>query len=238
MHLSIIIPAYNEERNIVGTIRDIYQYLRARNLEHEIIVVENGSKDQTAEKVRSLMTEISSLKLIQRPANGKGFAVKAGMMEAVGDFRLFTDADNSTSINHIERMMPFFNQGYDVVIGSIALAGHKIAAGSEPLWRRVAGKMGNLFIQILVLPGIYDTQRGFKIFTASAVKDIFPRITIGRWGFDIEALALAKKYGYKIKEVPIDWKNDPNSHVGAKAYIQVLWETVKIRLNLWTGKYD
>ena len=100
------------------------------------------------------------------------------------------------------------------------------------------GKLGNLFIQIMAVPGIQDTQRGFKLFTADAVRKIFPKVTITRWGFDIEVLALARKFGYKIKELPVDWKNDPNSKVGLKAYSQVLLETVKIRWNLMTGQYN
>ena len=169
---------------------------------------------------------------------GKGFGVRQGMLKAKGQYRLFTDADNATSIDHIEKMMPFFDQGYDVAIGSIALKDSLIASGSEPIWRRVFGKVGNLFIQIMAVPGISDTQRGFKIMTSRAAQDIFPKTTIDRWGFDVEMLALARKFGYKIKEVPINWKNDPDSHVGLKAYFQVLLETVKIRWNLMTGKYN
>lgn len=237
MKLSVIIPAHNEEKNIVGTVEAINKYLDDKKVDHEIIVVVNGSKDKTLELVKSLLPKIPALKLIERLVGGKGFAVKEGMLHAGGDYRLFTDADNSTSIDHIEKMMPYFENGYGVVIGSIAAKGHKIAAGSEPVWRRVAGKMGNIFIQIMAVPGIYDTQRGFKMFTAKAVQDIFPRITIAGWGFDVEVLALARKFGHKIKEVPVIWKNDPNSHVGLKAYIQVLRETMLVRLNLITGKY-
>ena len=135
-------------------------------------------------------------------------------------------------------MLPFFEHGYDVVIGSIALKGSMVATGSEPVWRRLFGKMGNLFIQIMAVPGISDTQRGFKMVTAEAVDKIFPKAVIDRWGFDIEMLALARKFGYKIKEVPISWKNNPDSHVQLSAYFQVLLETVKIRWNLMTGKYN
>lgn len=237
MHLSVIIPAHNEERNIKNTIEDVYRYLSGRNISHEIIVVENGSKDKTADIVRSLIPAVPTLKLIELPHGGKGFVVKEGMLKASGDFRLFTDADNAVTMDHIEKMMPYFEQGYDVVIGSIAVRGYKVAKGSEPLWRRAFGKIGNLFIQIMAVPGIHDTQRGFKIFTAKAGQDIFPRITIAGWGFDVEVLALARKFRHKIKEVPVNWKNDPNSHVGLKAYFQVLLETTRVRWNLWTGVY-
>ena len=239
MRLSVIIPAYKEEKNIEKTVRSVFGYLRDKNIEHEIIVVVDGSPDRTADIARSLKDEIPTLELADYPKNkGKGFAVKTGMLKARGAFRLFTDADNATTIDHIEKMMPYFEKGFSVVIASIAVHGHSVAAGSEPVWRRVFGKLGNLFIQIMAVPGIHDTQRGFKIFTAEAAEKIFSRMTIDRWGFDIEALALARKLGFKIKEVPIDWKNAPESHVGLRAYFQVLTETVKIRWNLLTNKYD
>ena len=169
---------------------------------------------------------------------GKGEGGKAGMLAAKGRIRLFTDADNSTPISHLEIFLPYINEGFSVVIGSIAIAGHKVAIGSEPIWRRIFGKLGNLFIQIVAVPGIHDTQRGFKLFTAEAAEKIFPKLTIERWGFDVEALALARKFGHKIKEVPVDWENAPESHVGLSAYFQVLMETVKIRWNLISGRYE
>lgn len=240
MYLSVIIPAYNEEKHIRKTIESIYQYLSDKNIEHEIIVVTDGSTDKTDDIIRSMFSTIPILKLSDYGRNkGKGFAVRHGILQAKGQYRIFTDADNATSIDHIEKMMPFFEQGYDVVIGSIAVKGSVVVFGSEPIWRRLFGKVGNLFIQLIAVPGISDTQRGFKIVTAKAAQDIFSRTTIDRWGFDIEMLALARKFGHKIKEVPITWKNDPNSasHPKLSAYFQVLMETVKIRWNLISGKY-
>ncbi len=239
MHLSVIIPAYNEEKHIKNTIQSIYGYLSNKNTEHEIIVVTDGSRDKTNDIVRSMLSEIPTLQLLDYAKNrGKGFGVRHGMLKASGDYRLFTDADNATSIDHIEKMMPFFEQGYGVVIGSIAVRGSTVASGSEPIWRRLFGKMGNLFIQIMAVPGIMDTQRGFKMVTAEAANKIFPKMTIDRWGFDIEMLALARKFGFKIKEIPVVWKNDPNSHVKLSAYFEVLMETVKIRWNLISKKYN
>src|SRR3989338_11235326 len=189
MYLSVIIPAYNEEKNIEKTVRSIFGYLKEKIPEHEIIVVTDGSTDNTANIIQSLKNDISTLELIEIKENrGKGSAVKTGMLKAKGDFQLFTDADNSTSIDHIEKMTPLLKEGYAVVIASIAVPGHKVAAGSEPAWRRVFGKLGNLFIQIMAVPGIHDTQRGFKIFTAEAAEKIFPKLTIERWGFDVEVL--------------------------------------------------
>ncbi len=239
MRLSVIIPAYNEEKRLEATLRSIDAYLKRQTYDYEIIVVNDGSKDGTAHLVNNLLSSIKGLRLIDNYENhGKGYVVKQGMLEAKSDLRLFTDADNSTSIDHLDKFVPYMDQGFDVIIGSIGVAGHKVAAGSEPLWRRVLGKLGNLFIQIMAVPGISDTQRGFKLVSSKAANDIFPKLTITRWGFDIEVLALARKFGYKIKELPVDWKNDPNSTVGINAYKQVLVETVKIRLNLMTGVYN
>lgn len=240
MYLSVIIPAFNEEKHIKETVESIYGYLSFRNIEHEIIVVTDGSTDKTNDIVNSMILAIPTLQLLDYDQNrGKGFAVRQGMFRAKGQYRLFTDADNATSIDHIEKMIPLFNQGYDVVIGSIATKGSIVANGSEPIWRRLFGIMGNLFIQLVAVPGIGDTQRGFKIVNAEVADKVFPKMIIDRWGFDIEMLALARKFGYKIKEFPITWKNDPNtsSHPRLSAYFQVLTETVKIRWNLMTGRY-
>lgn len=240
MHLSVIIPAYNEEKHIASTIDSIYSYLFKRHIDHEIIVVTDGSKDKTDDIVNAKIASVPTLRLLKLPTNrGKGYAVRKGMLQATGNYRLFTDADNSTTIDHMEVMMPYFEKDYSVVIASIGVKGAKVAAGSEPFYRRLFGKMGNLFIRIMVVPGIHDTQRGFKILTAEAAQKIFSKMTIDRWGFDIELLALARKFGFKIKEVPISWNNDvTTSHVKLSAYLQVLLETVKIRWNLISGKYN
>ena len=239
MYLSVIIPAYNEEKRLGNTLESIDSYLRQQSYEYEIIVVSDGSRDDTVFVARGMEDRIKGLRTIAEDKNyGKGYAVGLGMLEAKGDLRLFTDADNSTAIEHLDKFIPYTSQGFDMVIGSIAVAGHKVSAGSEPIWRRILGKLGNLFIQIMAVPGIHDTQRGFKLVTAKAAERIFPKLLITRWGFDIEVLVLARKFGFKIKELPVDWKNDPNSKVGLKAYVQVLIETMKIRLNLLTGKYN
>lgn len=239
MYLSVIIPACNEEKHIKSTVEEVYKYLSGRSINHEIIVVANASTDGTAQIVGELASKMPTIKLINLVQGGKGFAVKEGMIRAQGDFRLFMDADNATTIDNIEKMMPYFDQGYSIVIGSIAIEGHQVVSGSEPVWRVLFGKMGNIFIQIVAVPGIHDTQRGFKIVTAEAAEKIFPKITIPRWAFDVEMLALARKFNYRIKEVPVNWKNDPNtaSHPRLLDYFKFLLETVKVRWNLMTGKY-
>ncbi|MBX4211498.1 MAG: glycosyltransferase family 2 protein [Candidatus Yanofskybacteria bacterium] len=238
MHLSVVIPAYNEEKRIGKTLESIDDYLRKQNFEYEIIVVNNNSKDGTEALVKSFQERMPALRLLNEKGPGKGHAVTRGMMEAQGDYRLFTDADNATTIDHIERMMPYFSQGYDIVIGSITVPGATIVkGGEEPLWRVILGKLGNKWIQIFAVWGIKDTQRGFKMFTAKAAKNIFPRLTIFGWGFDIEVLAIGRLLGYKIKEVPITWNNDPNSKVNIWAYPQVLLQTLRVFWNKLTGVY-
>lgn len=235
--LSVIIPAYNEEKRLPLTLIDIDKHLSRADYSYEIIVVNDGSKDKTAEIVRRMAGTIKNLKLIDNKENqGKGGVVRQGMLAAQGKIRLFTDADNSVSIDHFDKMIPLFKEGYEVIIGSRAIKGSKLDP-PQPIHRRIPGKVGNLIIQILLLPGIWDTQCGFKAFTEEAADKIFSASKITRWGFDVEAMALAKKFGFKIKEIPVRWANNPFSHLRASAYLQVLMETIKIRLWLWMGKY-
>src|SRR3989344_3699384 len=173
MYLSVIIPALNEEKRLRATLESIDSYLRRQPYDYEIIVVSGGSTDNTAALVRNLAEHIKGLRVIENKENrGKGYAVRQGMLEAKGDLRLFTDADNATTIDHLDAFIPYIRQGFDVVIGSIAVSGHKVSKGSEPIWRRIFGKLGNLFIQIMAVPGIHDTQRGFKLVTARAAQQI------------------------------------------------------------------
>ena len=239
--LSVIIPAYNETERIGATLEKISRYLKKQPYSYEIIVVNGGSKDKTAEKVEKLKSEILYLSLIDNKENrGKGYAVKEGMLAARGRIRLFTDADNSTDISHFELMRPLFDKGYEIVICS---RDKRDAAGArqsvpQSLFKRLLGNLGNLFIQLVAVRGIWDTQCGFKAFRDFAAEKIFSRQRIERWGFDIEVLVLTRALGYRIGIVPADWKNDPQSHVKMSSYFQVLWETVKIRWYLISGKYN
>jgi dolichyl-phosphate beta-glucosyltransferase len=237
-YLSIIVPAYNEAERIPQALLAMDKQLASATYSYEIFVVNDGSKDNTAEIVKKMTKLVRNLKLIDLRENvGKGGAVRQGMLLSAGQIRIFSDADNSTSIDQFENMMPFFKEGYDVVIGSRAVRGAKLDP-PEPWYKQIAGKLGNLFIQTLVLPGIWDTQCGFKAFTAEAAQRVFKASEIGGWGFDVEILALARKSGYRIKEVPVRWVNDTRSHVGFSAYLHVLLETVTIRWKLWRGEYD
>lgn len=237
MELSVVIPAYNEEKKIRQTIGDINDRLTDKSVSHEIIVVVNGSNDRTASIVQESMKDFPGLKLINLPAGGKGRAVKTGMLKAQGNYRLFMDADNSTPITYFFDALVYLKNGYDVVIASIRQKNSHIV-GKEMFYKRFFGWGSNMVSQILILPGIKDTQRGFKIFSAKASDDIFNRVGIIGWGFDMEVLAIARHLGYRIKEIPIIWKNDPNSRVKIWAYPKTLMDTLKIRWNLWTGKYN
>jgi dolichyl-phosphate beta-glucosyltransferase len=240
VYLSVIIPAYNEALRIEKTLRRLEEYFSGKPFSYEILVVLDGPSDTTAVVLKNLSSEISNLKVIDRKKNrGKGYTVREGMLAAGGRIRLFADADNSTDIEHFDKMRPLFDKGYDVVICS---RDPKDAAGATQAvpqkWhKRLLGNMGNLFIQLMAVRGIWDTQCGFKAFRDRAAETIFSQARIDRWGFDIEALALARKMGYKIGIVPAYWVNDPKSHVKLSGYLQVLWETVKVRRNLLTGKY-
>ena len=236
-YLSVVIPAYNEAKRLPLTLIAIDRHLSRAEFSYEIIVVDNNSTDATPEVVGRFSHLINNLRLVEEKTPGKGAAVKKGMLEAKGEIRIFTDADNSTSIDQFNKMIPYFKEGYDVVIGSRDIEGAKLEP-PQSWYKILAGNMGNLFIQALVLPGIKDTQCGFKAFTEETALKIFPLIKITRWGFDVEILSLAKKMGYRIKEIPVVWVNDPLSRVSAFAYLQVLWEVVKIRYWLTTNKYN
>lgn len=240
VYLSIIIPAYNEEERIGKTLRRVDAYLKEQVFPAEIVVVIDGAKDNTAKVVSDICSEISNLRLIDRKKNrGKGYTVREGMRAAKGEIRLFMDADNSTDISHFDKMKPLFQQNYDIVICS---RDKKDIAGAtqavpQSFFKRQLGNMGNLFIQLFAVRGIWDTQCGFKAFRAGPAERIFSSAKIDRWGFDVEILALARKFGYKIGIVPAYWINDPKSHVKLSGYLQVLWETLKIWWWLRTEKY-
>ena len=235
MKLSVIIPAYNEEKRLSKTLQQVQAYLRQQIYDYEIIVINDGSKDKTI----NIVKELSSLRLINNEENnGKGCVVRQAMLEAKGDFRLFMDADNSASIDHIEKMWPYFKQDYQVVIGSRDVRG-SITSPSQSLLRKLIGKIGHFIISAICgLSDIKDTQCGFKCFTKEAAEKIFSKTMINRWGFDVEVLVIAKKLGYKIKEVPVVWRNNFQSRVNLFGIIKTLFEVFQIRLNLITKKYD
>jgi len=237
MYLSVVIPAYNEAKRIGPTLDAVGRWLAEQSYESEVVVVDNRSTDDTAAVVRGFLPKIRGLRLVSEARGGKGYAVQAGMLAAHGEIRLFMDADNSTSIDHCARV-PRLGEDCDVAIGSLAAPGSSVVqGGEEPLWRVFLGKAGNLWIQLFAVPGIWDTQRGFKVFTAREAETIFPRLTIFGWGFDVEVLAVARAHGYRIVEIPITWNNGPDSHVNVWAYPKTLLDTLKVARHRLTGRY-
>jgi dolichyl-phosphate beta-glucosyltransferase len=239
VRLSVVIPAFNEEVRLPNTLLSVRSYLSAQPYRWEILVVDDGSRDRTAEFVLREARDNGEIRLIEhrdRANHGKGAAVRLGMACAGGAYRLFMDADNSTTIDQVESLWPWFDRGWDVVIGSRNLPGSEIPV-RQPWYKEMAGRAGNLLIRALAVPGISDTQAGFKMFTAPSADTVFPRSTIDRWGFDFELLAIAKIHGLRIVEVPIRWVNSPASKVRLASYLEVLSEVWHVNRNIRRGAY-
>ncbi len=239
MYLSVIIPAYNEERRLPKTLEEIDKYLSRQGYDYEILVVNDGSKDRTVEIAKNLALKIKNLTVTGYEQNrGKGFAVRFGMLEAKGDYRLFTDADNSTSIDQIEKMWPEFEKGFDIVIGSRDVKGAVLNPPQPWIRQIILGEGFKLYRKIIIdLWGIEDTQCGFKCFKKSAAENIFPKCKIDRFAFDPEILIIGKSLGKKIKEIPVYWKNDLESKVKLKSMFSMALDLLKIRWNLIIKKY-
>lgn len=237
MLLSVIIPAYNEEKRLPGTLKKVRDYLNRQNITCEVIVVNDGSKDGTAEVASELIKEWRGFQLIDNKENkGKGGVVKQGMLAAKGEWRLFMDADGSTDISEIEKLSPY-QKDFQIIIGSRYFKKDSVKI-KQPLIRRIVSRTGNLLIRILLGINLKDTQCGFKLFSAKAAEDIFPRQTIMRWGFDMEILAIAKHRGLKIKEVAVDWYDAEGTTVKKSAALKTLKELWIIKWNLMWGKYN
>lgn len=233
--LSIIIPAYNEEHRIGETLESIASYLDARGMDDEVIVCDDGSTDNTVGVVESYSDSFERLTVLVGQRNvGKGHAVRRGMLTGTGRHRLFLDADNSTDVHELDRLFAAAAKEPvepAVVIGSVAVAGSDVTV-KQPGIRSQLGRLGNRIIQWLVLPGIEDSQRGFKLFTGEASDAIFRRCQTDGWAFDVEVLALARAKGYHILEVPVTWEHRDDSRVEATAYLTTLLEIGRIRLRL------
>lgn len=239
--LSVVIPAFNEEQRIGLTLQATDKYLKQQKYEYEIIVVDNGSNDKTCDVVKEYQ-EANVKNLVRlclsESVGAKGSAVRLGVLDyARGDYIIFMDADNATPIAEIERFWPAFESGFEVVIGSRALDPSLVSV-KQTFKRQILGKASHLLIRLVLLPGIQDSQVGFKAFTRAAAKEIFSAVTIPGWGFDFEVLAIARLRGFKIKEVGVVWKDRPGTHVPLSAFFESLLDLFRIRLNLWVGKYD
>ena len=246
-YLSVIIPAYNEEPNFKkGTIDQVPKYLEKQNYTYEILVVDDGSEDNTAKLAADFAKKHQNIKVINNPHQGKAETVKTGVLAANGKYILFTDFDQATPIWEIERLLPYFPE-YDIVIGSRQLTGAK--REKEPLYRHLMGLGFNLIVQTFAVRGIWDTQAGFKCFKGDVAKKIFERLKVYGKGrkvkgalvtaFDVELLFIARKINYKIKEVPIVWHHMATTRVSPiKDSLRMLRDVIKIRLNDLRGIYQ
>jgi dolichyl-phosphate beta-glucosyltransferase len=231
-YLSIIIPAFNEEQRLPGTLEQILTYLREQAYPSEILVVENGSQDNTIQVAdqfaKKYHTDQVPVRVLQESRRGKGAAVKKGIFNAQGEYRFMCDADLSMPVTEINRFFPPEIEDLDISIASREAAG--AIRYNEPTYRHLVGRVFNTLIRILALPGLNDTQCGFKCFRASIAEELFNEMTITGWSFDVEILYLAQQRGYKILEIPIPWYYNPDSHISVvKDSLQMALDIFKIR---------
>ena len=211
IRLSVVIPAYNEELRISRTIREVIAYLDSRDYGWEIVVADDGSADATAALVREEAGQDERVRVISLPHGGKGWAVRNGMLAAVGEFRLLCDADLSVPIEQVERLLPPQSGGVDVAVGSREAPG--AVRYDEPGRRHVMGRVFNALTRRLAAPGVADTQCGFKCFRASAAEELFGRSTMNGFSYDVEILHLARRFGMSIAEIAVDWHYREHSKV-------------------------
>lgn len=240
-YLSVIIPSYKEGKRIGTNLLEIEKYLNNRGYTYEVIVVVDGSPDDTAQIARSFSDRVKNLRVIDNPENhGKGYVVRQGLLEAKGELRLFLDADGSTSITHLDSFLPEFKKDFDVVIGSRDIKGAYVQV-HQPKHREIMGDMGNWLIRIVLGLWSYpDTQCGFKMLSAKAAEEVAKRMVVDRFGFDFELIILAEKLGFKVKQMPVRWLNEEGSTVGLtgkNGFFQVVIDLFKTKWRLMTGKY-
>lgn len=240
LELSVVIPAYNEENDIAACIGEVLEYFDTEQVSVEILAVDDGSSDSTLSRIRELSANDSRIRALTNGENhGKGYTVKHGVLESRGELVLFTDVDLSSPISEYAKLRYNLDQGYDVAFGSRALAKSQLKI-KQPWYRMQLGRLANKVIQSVVpaLRGIKDTQCGFKLFHGEMARRIFPLQQIDRWGFDFEILHIARKYGYKVIEVPVEWSHSGDSRIRLSDYPRTLQELLKVRLNESKGLYE
>ena len=225
--LSVVIPAYNEEDRLEPVLRSMVEYFRARSRSVEVLVVDDGSRDGTSALVQALAAEFGEIRLIRLAANrGKGYAVRSGIVNARGRHVLFADADGATPINEIERLEAALRQGAAIAIGSRARRATGVHVTAR-LHRRLIGRAFHALVGALTVRGIEDTQCGFKLFRAEVAQELFSRMRMNGFSFDVEVLLMAQRHGYQIAEVPVNWAHQPGSKV------HLIRDSVRMALDLF-----
>jgi len=235
---SIVLPAYNESARIAATLDRILAHATQRGWRVEVIVVNDGSSDGTAEIVGEYARKHAALQLLENPGNrGKGFSVRNGMLHATGDILLFSDADLSSPIEEADKLFGALAQGADIAIGS-RWVDPRLQIRRQPLHRRIFGRIFNLALRVILGLQFKDTQCGFKVFTRRSAQAIFPLQKIERWGFDPELLYLAKKFGFTISEVPVAWSHREGTRIHPlRDGIHMFGELLRVRWYALKGDY-
>jgi len=236
---SIVIPAYNESARICRTIEKVLGFVQKQRWAAEVIVVNDGSTDDTAKIVQQYAASHANLRLVENPGNrGKGYSVRNGMLHATGDVMIFSDADLSSPIEESIQLLAAIEKGADVAIGSRWLR-TELQVQPQPIHRRIFGRAFNLALRLMLGLRFKDTQCGFKAFTRRSAQTIFPLQHIERWGFDPEILFLAQRFGFRVDEVPVQWAHREGTHISPlRDGIRMLGEMLRVRWYSLTGKYD
>lgn len=237
IQLSIIIPAHNEENRLPGTLEQVSGFLNRQSYLAEVIIVENGSQDRTFEIAKAFADQHSGFRVVCETKRGKGLAIQRGMFEACGAYRFMCDADLSMPVEEINQFLPPQLTNFDVAIASREAPG--AIRYNEPSYRHIGGRVINSLIRILALPGLQDTQCGFKCFRAAVAEDLFKYQTLSGWSFDIEILYIARSRGYRIVEVPIRYYFNPDSKLNAfQEALRMVKDIMLVRKNARRGLYD
>jgi glycosyltransferase involved in cell wall biosynthesis len=237
LFLSIIIPAFNEEVRLPGTLEQVLSFCSAQEYNSEILVVENGSNDRTLQIAHEFAGKYSNVSVFHEPQRGKGRAVQRGMLEARGEYRFMCDADLSMPIEELVRFLPPRLENFDIAIASREAPG--AVRYEEPNYRHIGGRAINTLIRTFALPGLHDTQCGFKCFRAFVAEDLFGKLTMTGWSFDIELLYIARLRDYRIVEIPVPWYFNPESKVNVvQDALKMIRDIFVIRRNASRGCYD
>lgn len=228
--LSVVIPAFNEEKRLPESLERLFDFLASQPYPAEVIVVDNGSQDHTLEIARSFQDRYPQLHLLHESQRGKGLAVRSGMLAARGEYRFMADVDFSMPVGEINRFLPPILSNFDVAIASREAPGAR--RYGEPAYRHLVGRVFNGLIRLFALPGLQDTQCGFKCFRGPVAEDLFRRQTLSGWSFDVEVLFIACRLGYRVVELPIPWYFNPESKVS------VMRDSARMALDLLTIRYN